>query len=64
MRLAVNVSEMATECCSRGAIEEKQFLIRKPRSQVREEKQRGVGFPRHEKVKAAMERHPAMICRN
>jgi len=46
------------------AIEETQQLIKKARVEVREEKKRGVLFPWHNKVKAAIERHPAMVCEN
>jgi len=52
---------MAKGWFSRAVMAETQFLIMKPQREVREEKKRGVEFPRHENVKAAMERHPAMI---
>jgi hypothetical protein len=39
-------------------------FIRKPLAMVREEKQRGVQLPRHEKVKAAIKRHLAMLHHN
>jgi len=64
MRLALNVAKMAKECFSRAAIEEKHFLIKYPCAKFREEKKRGVEFPGYEKVKAAMERHPAMLRQN
>jgi len=64
MRLALNMAKMAKGGFSRAAIEETQQLIQKPRAEVREEKQRGVEFPGHQKVKAAMERHPAMVYKN
>jgi len=47
-----------------ATIEETQYLIKKPRAEVREEKKWGVEFPGHKKVKAAMERQPAMIRQN
>jgi len=64
MRLALNMAKMAKGGFSRAAREETQYLIKKPRAEVREEKKRGVEFPGHTKVKAAMERHPAMIYQN
>jgi len=64
MCLALNMAKMAKEGFSRAAIEETQYLIKKPQAEVREEKKQGVQFPGHEKVKAAMERHPAMIHQN
>jgi len=64
MRLALNMAKMAKGGFSRTTIEETQQLIKKPRAEVREEKKRGVEFPGHQKVKAAMERHPAMVYKN
>jgi len=64
MRVASNMAKMAKGGFSRAAIEEMQFLIKKPWSEVREEKKRGVEYPGHENVKAAMERHPAMLREN
>jgi len=64
MRLALNMAKMAKGSFSRAAIEETQQLIKKPRAEVREEKKRGVEFPGHRKVTAAMERHPAMVSKN
>jgi hypothetical protein len=64
MRLALNMAKMAKGGISRAAIEETQQLIKKPRAEVREEKKRGVEFPGHNKVKAAIERHPAMFREN
>jgi len=64
MRLALNMVKMAKGGFSCTAIEETQYLIQKPRAEVREEKQCGVEFPGHTKVKAAIERHPAMLCHN
>jgi hypothetical protein len=61
MRLALNVAIMATEGFSHAAIEETQLLIINPRGEVRVEKKRGVEFPGHTKVKAAIERPPAML---
>jgi len=60
-RLALNMAKMAKEGLSRAAIEETKYLIKKPRAKVREEMKRGVEFPGHKKVKAAIQRHPAML---
>jgi len=50
MRLALNVAKMAKEGFSRVAIEETQFLMKKPRTKIREETKQGVEFPKHTKV--------------
>ena len=55
---------MAKEGFLRAAIEEVKYLIKKPRAEVQEEKKRGVEFPGHTKVKAAIHRHPAMLRQN
>jgi len=47
-----------------ATIEEMQYLIKKPRAEVSEEKKRGVEFPGHGKMKPMMERHQAMIRQN
>jgi len=64
MHLALNMAKMAKEGFSRATIEEMKYLIKKPRAEVREEKKRGVEFPGHKKVKAAIQRHPAMLRQN
>ena len=64
MRLALNKAKMAAEGFLRTAIEETQQLIKNPRAKVREEKKWGVVVPGHNEVKAAMERHPAMVWEN
>jgi hypothetical protein len=64
MCLALNMAKMATEGFSRAAIEETKYLIKKPGAEVREEKKRGVEFPGHKQVKAAIQRHPAMLRHN
>jgi hypothetical protein len=61
MCLALNMAKMAKEGFSRAAIEETKYLFKKPRAEVREEKTRGVEFPGHKKVKAAIQRNPAML---
>ena len=64
MRLALNMAKMAKRGFSRAVIEETQHVIKQPRAEVREAKKRGVEFPGHSKVKAAIERHPAMVYEN
>jgi len=64
MRLALNMAKMAKGGFSLAAVEETQYLIKKSRAEVREEKKRGVEFPGHNKVKAAIARHPAMLLQN
>jgi hypothetical protein len=64
MHLAFNMAKMAKGGFSRTTIEETQQLIKKPHTEVQEEKKPGVEFPGHQKVKAVMERHPAMVYKN
>jgi len=64
MRLALNMAKMAKEGFSRATIEKTKYLIKKPRAEVWEEKKQGVEFPGHNKVKAAIQRHPAMLRQN
>jgi len=64
IRLASNMAKMAKGGLSRAAIDEMQQLIKKPRTEVRDEKKWGVEFPGHNKVKAAFESHPAMVREN
>jgi hypothetical protein len=64
MRLALIMAKMAKGGFSHAAVEETQYLIKTPRAEVREEKKRGVEFPGHNKVKAAIARHPAMRRQN
>jgi len=61
MRLTLNMAKMGNGGFSRAAIEEIQYLIRKPCAEIREQKKRGVEFRGHKKVKAAIYRHPAML---
>jgi len=49
---------------SHATIEEMKFLIKKPWAEVRQEKKWGVDYPGDKNVKAAMERHPAMLWEN
>jgi len=64
MHLGLNMAKMAKEGYLRTAIEETKYRIRKPRAELREEKKRGVEFPGHTKVKAVIQRHPAMLRHN
>jgi len=64
MHLALNISKIAKEGFSRAAIEETKYVIKKLRAEVWEEKKRGVEFPGHYTVKAAEQRHPAMLRHN
>jgi len=64
MRLALNMAKMAKGGFSCAAIEETQQLIKTPRAKVQEEKKWGVQFPRHNKLNAAIERHPSMFRQN
>jgi len=64
MRMALNMAKMAKEGFSRAAIEETKYLIKQPRPEVQQEKKQGVEFPGHTKVKAAIQRHPAMLRHN
>ena len=64
MRLALNIAKMPKEGVSCATIEETKYLIEKQCAKVREEKKRGVEFPGHNKVKAAIQRHPALVRQN
>jgi len=64
MRLDYNEAKMVIGGFSHGAIEETQYLIKKPRTAVREEMKGGVEFPCHKQVKAVIETHPAMLRQN
>jgi hypothetical protein len=64
MRLALNMAKMAKEGFSHTAIEETKYLIQKPPAEIREENKRGVEFHGHKMVKAAIQRHPAMLRHN
>jgi hypothetical protein len=64
MLVALNMAKMAKGGFSRPALEEMQQLISQPRPEVREQQMRGVQFPGHQKVKAEMERHLAMVYTN
>jgi hypothetical protein len=61
MRLVLNMAKMAKKGFSRATIEEMKYLIERPRAEVPGEMKQGVEFPVHKKVKAAIQRHPAML---
>ena len=64
MHHTLNMANMAKEGFSRAGIEERQQLIKKPGAEVREEMRRGVVVARHNNVKAAIERQPALVREN
>jgi hypothetical protein len=57
----MNVAKLVKGEFSCGTIVETQQRMKKHHAKVGEEKMRVVEFPGHQKVKAAMERHPAMV---
>jgi hypothetical protein len=61
---ALNMAKMANGGFWRAATHETQQIIKKPRAKVCEVKTQGVEFPGHQKVKAAMQTHPAMVYNN
>ena len=61
---ALNKAKLAKGGFLDTAMEEMQQLIKKSCAKVREEKKRGVEFPGDQKVKAEIERDPAMIYKN
>jgi len=64
MRLASNMAKMAKEGFSRATIEEMEHLIKKPCGEFRAEKKWDVELPGQSKVRAAIQRHPAMLRQN
>ena len=64
MRLDLSMVKMADEEISHAVIEDTQYILKRPRTEVREEKNRGVEFPGHKQVKAVIEEHPAMVDTN
>jgi hypothetical protein len=61
MGLALNMDKMAKGGCLRAPIEVPQQPIKNPRAKVWKETMQVVQFLEHNKVKAAIERHPAMV---
>jgi len=64
MCLALNMAKMAKAGFSRSAIEELQNLIRNPRAEVQGKRKRGFQLAGHKHLKAAIERHLAILCQN
>jgi len=58
------MAKMAKEGLLHTATEETKYRIKKPHAEVQEETTRGVEIPGHTKVKAAIERLPAMLHQN
>jgi hypothetical protein len=58
------MARMANGGFLHAALEETQYLIKKPCAEVWEEKKWGVEFPSAKMVKTAIERHLAMPCQN
>jgi hypothetical protein len=63
-RRALNMAKMAKVGFLRATVEETKYLIKNPHAKVRDEKKRGVEFPGHNDVKAAIARHQAMLGQN
>jgi hypothetical protein len=64
MNLVLNMAIMAKGRFSPAAVEEAQYLFKKPRAEVQEEKKWGVEIPGQNKVKSTIVRHPAMFRQN
>jgi len=64
MRIAMNMAKVDKGGFSRSTMEGTNQHITKRRGDVREEMKRGVKFPRYQKVKAAIDRHPAIVEEN
>ena len=64
MHLALNMAKMGKGGFLGAAIEVTKYLVQKPDNKLQKEKKRGVRFPQHNKVKAAPERHSAMLHEN
>jgi len=64
MCLTLNMANIAKGGFVRTAMEETQQLFKQPCDEVREEKKWGVEFPQHNKEKAVIERHLAMVYDN
>jgi len=62
--LASNMAKIAKGGILRIAIKKMQHQFRKPRATVRDENEQGVKLAGHKKMKAAIERQPAMLCQD
>jgi hypothetical protein len=58
----LNIAKIPNGIFSRYTTEQTQYQLNKLLAEVGEANTRGVGFLGHNQVKAALERHPAMIC--
>ena len=61
---ALNMAEMAIAVFLRGSLEEMEYLTKRPRAEVREEMKWVVESLGRRMLKAAIERHPAMLRQN
>jgi hypothetical protein len=61
MHLASNMAKMGKGGFPRAAIEDTQNLIKTPRAKDQRKRKRGVVFPGHNKLKAAIERHLELV---
>jgi len=61
IRLALNMAKIANGGFSLAAIEEIQYLIKRPCTAVREEKKQEVQSPEQKMINAAIQRHPALL---
>jgi hypothetical protein len=64
MHLASNIMKIATGGLLRTPMQKKQYVIKKPRSKVRDEKKQAVQYPGYEKVKTAIDNHLAIFPQN
>jgi hypothetical protein len=64
MRFALKIATTSKAQLLRAAIEEMKQLFWKPLAKVQEQKKRGVEFPVHKIVMAAIERHLGMVYTN
>jgi len=64
MHLDLNMANMAKGGFSQRVIEETRHPIKNFHAKVSEERKRGDEFPGDGKMKAAIERHPAMLLEN
>jgi len=58
----LNMAKMTNGGILRAAVEEMQYVIKKPHAEVRTKNTRGIEFTGHIRLKAAIVRQPAMVC--
>ena len=63
MSLPLYMAKMAKEGYSRAAIDDTKIVMKKQRAEVRAEKKGVLEFPGDNKVKTAIQRNTAMLCR-